>query len=431
MREMKDSGVEWIGAIPDNWEAIQLGYLCDDFIVPMRDKPKKFGGNIPWCRIEDIEGMYINDSLSGQYVDENTISELNLKIYPVGTVISSCSATIGVNAITTQLLCTNQTFIGIVAGKKLYNLFLFYIMEAVGDYLKFNGHGSTITYIAQEKYRKIRIPYCSLEEQKIIADKLNSKCMQIDSIISKQEAIIEKLKEYKLSVITEAVTKGLNPDVEMKDSDVEWVGRAPKDWKKFKLKNCSYIRARLGWKGLKAEEYVEEGFPLLSAFNIVNSKIDFQNNVNYINQERYDESPEIKLREGDILLVKDGAGIGKCGIIEELPMPSTTNGSLAVITTEKEVEPKFLYYYFLCSVFQCYIDRIKDGMGVPHLFQSDLKEISILVPSKDEQRTIIDYLDGIIFDLDNRVEKVSAIIDKLHEYKKSIIYEVITGKREV
>ena len=118
MREMKDSGVEWIGEIPEDWSTSRLGYVCDEFIVPMRDKPQVLDGNIPWCRIEDIEGKYLNGTKSEQYVSQKTIDEMNLKVYPIGTVINSCSATIGVSAITTCPLCTNQTFIGLVAGKK-------------------------------------------------------------------------------------------------------------------------------------------------------------------------------------------------------------------------------------------------------------------------------------------------------------------------
>ncbi|MBO5622392.1 MAG: restriction endonuclease subunit S, partial [Butyrivibrio sp.] len=155
------------------------------------------------------------------------------------------------------------------------------------------------------------------------------------------------------------------------------------------------------------------------------------NNINYINQERYDESPEIMLSKGDILLVKDGAGIGKCGIVEELPMASTTNGSLAVITTNERLVPKYLYYYFLSAIFQQYIDRIKDGMGVPHLFQSDLKEIEVVVPNKYEQNRIVEFLDQKVSIIDEKIEKIARMNEKMQEYKKSLIYEVVTGKKEV
>ena len=269
-----------------------------------------------------------------------------------------------------------------------------------------------------------------LDEQQRIAEYLDKKCGVIDRVVETEKAVIEKLKEYKQSIITEAVTKGLDKTVPLKDSGIEWIGKIPQHWEDIKLKFCTYIRARLGWKGLKAEEYVEEGYPLLSAFNIVNSKLIFED-LNFINQYRYDESPEIKLQEQDILLVKDGAGIGKCAIVENMPIPSTVNGSIAVITTNYLLMGKFLYYYFLSDLFQAYIDRLKDGMGVPHLFQSDLKEITIVIPNISEQQQIAEYLDNKCFEIDKAIADKEQIIEKFTEYKKSLIYECVTGKRKV
>lgn len=114
---------------PDGVEYIPLKDVCDDFIVPMRDRPKIFNGDIPWCRIEDKEGYYFNKSLSGLGVSQEVIDKMNLKVFPTGTVICSCSASIGAYAINTQPLITNQTFIGIVCGNKLYNKYLLYFME--------------------------------------------------------------------------------------------------------------------------------------------------------------------------------------------------------------------------------------------------------------------------------------------------------------
>lgn len=114
--------------------------------------------------------------------------------------------------------------------------------------------------------------------------------------------MIDLLNERKQIIINNAVTKGLNPDVPMKYSGVDWIGEIPEHWATIRLGYCAWIRARLGWKGLKSDEYVDNGYPFLSAFNIVNNKLDW-NKLNYINKFRYEESPEIKLRIGDILLV--------------------------------------------------------------------------------------------------------------------------------
>ena len=132
---------------PKNWSWCYLKEICTDFIVPQRDKPKVFDGTIPWCRIEDIEGKYLNCSLSNQLVSKETIKQMNMHICPVGSVICSCSASLGIQAITTIECCTNQTFIGIVPIKSvLYNEYLFYYLKAQTKYFHEIATGTTIKY---------------------------------------------------------------------------------------------------------------------------------------------------------------------------------------------------------------------------------------------------------------------------------------------
>ncbi|MCI6580610.1 MAG: restriction endonuclease subunit S [Oscillospiraceae bacterium] len=427
MREMKDSGIEWIGEIPKEWKVLRNKniFTCTKECVGEKSSETQLLSlTTKGVRKKDInnaEGKLPESFDTYQYVKTNDII-MCLFDLDCSAVFSGISFYDGMISPAYRVLtCTDRTFPK-YAG---------YWFNYISYDRKFNHYAKNIRYtLSYEEFSTLPIIVPPYEEQQKISTYLDTKCTKIDSIIEKQEKVIEKLKEYKLSVITEAVTKGLNPDVKMKDSGVEWIGEIPEHWESVKIKYCTYIRARLGWKGLKADEYVETGFPLLSAFNIVNDKIVFEN-LNFINQERYDESPEIKLSEGDIILVKDGAGIGKCAIINYLPYPSTTNGSLAVITTDRKLYPNFLYYYFLTSIFQKFIDRLKDGMGVPHLFQSDLKEIKIVIPCYSEQQQIADYLDKKCSAIDKSIEQKQAIIEKLKEYKKSLIYEVVTGKREV
>lgn len=212
----------------------------------------------------------------------------------------------------------------------------------------------------------------------------------------------------------------------MKDSGLEWIGEIPSDWDVTRIGYESWIRARLGWKGLKAEEYVDEGFAFLSAFNIVDDKLQWEN-LNFINQQRYDESPEIKLKKGDILLVKDGAGIGKCARIDSLPIgAATTNGSLAVISTHAKLSYRYLYFYLLSPIFQNYIYRLMNGMGVPHLSQEELRKIQIPFPPLDEQKRIADFLDAKCADIDQIRADIEKQIEILTDYKKSVITEAVT-----
>ena len=157
--------------IPESWCWCRLGELLKEIIVPQRDKPKEFGGTIPWCRIEDRDGDFLNRTKSNQYVSEKTIKEMNLKVNPVGTILSASSgASIGSILINTVECCTNQTFIGLVAGNSLYNKYLYYYLSSIIQKLKLLGTGTTLAYISREKYATMIFPLPPLAEQKRIVD---------------------------------------------------------------------------------------------------------------------------------------------------------------------------------------------------------------------------------------------------------------------
>lgn len=426
----KASGIEWIREIPQDWKYAKLAW-CANFINGFAFDSEKMNidGEIPVVRIGDIQNNKVNYETCLKVAKDKNLEPYEIRNNDI--VIAMSGATTGKLA----LICDEKKAyinqrVGIIRSKN--NRFIRYCLdnESFLRYVSLLSAGSAQPNISMGNILDYKLPYISFIEQQAIADYLDKKCGEIDRVVETEKAVIERLKEYKQSVITEAVTKGLDKSVPLKDSGIEWIGKIPQHWKDIKLKFCTYIRARLGWKGLKAEEYVEDGYPLLSAFNIVNSKLIFED-LNFINQFRYDESPEIKLQEQDLLLVKDGAGIGKCAIVENMLIPSTVNGSIAVITTNYILMGKFLYYYFLSDLFQAYIDRLKDGMGVPHLFQADLKEINIVIPNTQEQQQIADYLDNKCSEIDKAITGKEQLIEKLAEYKKSLIYECVTGKRKV
>lgn len=429
----KDSGIEWIGEIPDSWNVKRLKVLAS--IQTGNTPPKENSSEnyyaeqgFLWVKPDNLDN-FNPIKTTNEYLNNEGIKIA--RVVPANTPLICCIGSIGKFGVSNKSVAFNQQINAILFKKELVNTrFGLYYLSSQEEQHWFYSNGNVVKILNAQNQGKICCTCPSMSEQEAIAGYLDRKCGAIDETIEKQKSVIEKLKEYKQSIITQAVTKGLDKSAPMKDSGIEWIGQIPQHWDSIKLKFCSYIRARLGWKGLKAEEYVEEGYPLLSAFNIVNSKLIFEN-LNFINQFRYDESPEIKLQTNDILLVKDGAGIGKCAIVENMPIPSTANGSLAVISTNYRLVAKFLYYYFISTIFQAYIDRLKDGMGVPHLFQADLKEIQIVLPKEQEQKNIVEFLDKKCSEIDKNIEDKEKLIEKLVEYKKSLIYECVTGKRKV
>lgn len=429
-RKMKDSGIEWIGEIPEGWTKNKVIRLFDT--IGSGTTPKNITSDFPvvnWIQSGDITGSFM--PACKNVISANLLSQYSaLKVYPAPfIIIAMYGASVGNASISLIDGCVNQACC--VLSSPSCNLhYAFYVIKSAQSYLVRKAVGGGQPNISQETIKQLWLPLPPLFTQDIIVRNLDATCSKIDDLLSSVHASIEEYKKLKQAVITQAVTKGVRGEREMKDSGVEWVSYIPVDWNTIKLKYCTYIRARLGWRALKADEYVESGFPFLSAFNIVNNALHFTN-LNYINQFRYDESPEIQLKVGDVLLVKDGAGIGKCAIVENMPIPSTVNGSIAVISSTSFITPKYLYYYFLSAMFQQHIDLLKDGMGVPHLFQSDLKEIKIAFPSKDEQKEIADYLDAKCAEIDRLIAKKEQLVKELESYKKSLIYEVVTGKREV
>lgn len=409
-RPMKDSGIEWIGEIPQNWSRQKIKYATT----------VSSGEFISKEEYED-DGQYPIIGANGEIGRTNKCNNQDL-VVTTGRVGTIGTAHKTKNAwITDNVLILSKINIDV-------DFFRYAILNL--DYQQLTS-GTAMPLITATKFINQFIPISSIPEQLAISAYLDEKCALIDSVIEKTKASIEEYKKLRQAVITQAVTKGIRGNRTMKNSGIAWIGEIPQEWFSIKMKYMMYIRARLGWKGLKADEYVDEGYTFIGTPNIDETgKIDWKN-VYYITKERYEESPEIMLSKGDVLLTKDGAGIGKCAYIDVLPTEATTNSSLAVITCNNLLNGKYLFYYFKSYYFQKYIDQLKAGMGVPHLFQGDLREIIIPVPKINEQQEIADYLDKKCAEIDTLITKKEQFLKELESYKKSLIYEYVTGKKEV
>ena len=422
--EYKDSGVQWLGKIPSHWEVKRLASCFTERKVKVSDKefdPLSVTKNGIYPQLENVAKTNDGDNrklvLSGDFV------------------INSRSDRKGSSGVAKQDGSVSLINIVLKPRKNIYPDFCNYLLKCysfIEEYYR-NGRGivADLWTTRYDEMKTIKIPVPLLNEQKTIVRYLNKVTSNIDKAIAQQQKMIDLLNERKQIIINNAVTKGLNPDVPMKYSGVDWIGEIPEHWTTIRLGYCAWIRARLGWKGLKSDEYVDNGYPFLSAFNIVNNKLDW-NKLNYINKFRYEESPEIKLRIGDILLVKDGAGIGKCARVDSLPLgEATANGSLAFITANERVYYKFLHYYIISNSFNKYKDLLITGMGVPHLTQGEIKNMMLPIPPLNEQYIIVQRLDQNINVIDNILEHYLQQITFLQERKQIIINDVVTGKVKV
>ena len=419
--KMKDSGITWIGIIPEHWEASKIGQLYDNRYVRVSDK--------------DFEPLSV--TMQGILPQLETAAKTddgdNRKLVRKGDfAINSRSDRRGSCGISPQ--DGSVSLINLILAPRTsmnadYYNWLFHTTLFADEFYSW-GHGivADLWTTRWQEMKNIAIPVPPLAEQERIAEYLDKKCGEIDELIDVEQQMISDLESYRQAVITEAVTHGLNPDVQNKQSTIQGIKDIPSNWNEVNLLKVIYLRARLGWRGLKAEEYVDEGYPFLSAFNIVNNQLVWEN-LNFINQLRYDESPEIKLSLHDILIVKDGAGIGKCARVENMPLgESTVNSSLGVITVSETLYYSYLYYFFLSTPFQDNVLFLKNGMGVPHLTQENLKSVRIPLPPVDEQKTIANFLDSKCSEIDGLIKVKQEKIETLKQYRQSLIFEAVTGK---
>ena len=419
----KETGFEWIGKIPSDWGLSRVR----NFFNERSEK------------VDDITYPPLSVTMSG-IVDQLTdVAKTNDRdnrklVKKDDFVINSRSDRKGSSGIAPR--DGSVSLINIVLEPHgldphfIQHLFKSYFFKE--EYFR-NGKGIhwDLWTTRWDQFKNINIPIPTVQEQKFISRYLDKKIEQIDCLVERIQENIELLKEQRTSLINRCVTKGLVPNVEMKDSGVEWISDIPNDWVVSRLDFLTELNGRVGWKALKADEYVEEGYVFLSTPNIKGRNIDF-NNVNYITQERYLESPEIMLQVGDVLLVKDGSTLGVTNFVRQLPRKSTVNSSIAVIRVKsKECLSEYLFWFLSGDYIQNIIQRKKAGMGVPHLFQADIKKFLILLPPKFEQQKIIDFLNIKTENFEKIIKANENKIHKLLEYRQSLISFAVTGKIQI
>lgn len=204
-RPMKDSGIEWIGEIPAEWDILNL-VAHTSMLTPMRDRPENLDGPIPWVRIEDFEGKYIESSKAGLGVSMKTVKEMNLKVYPVGTILCTSSCIMGKCAIVSRELVSNQRFIGIIPDRTTDKTYLYYLMTSNAERMNFLSTGALQANLSRSAFEHLKVQFPPYSEQQEIAAYLDDKCEKIDELILKKQQYLTEIENYKKSLIYEYVT---------------------------------------------------------------------------------------------------------------------------------------------------------------------------------------------------------------------------------
>lgn len=449
MPKMKDSGIEWIGEIPNGWNVCKMKYCLDrndggvwgqDPIGSEQDK------TVLRSTEQTIDGRWnINNPAIrniGANCQQYKIKRGDLLI----TKSSGSSMHIGKTTLADGYFDENECYYSnflqrLRVNKNIIPKYLWYLMNnsTVREQFVFMQNSTIgIGNINADNINAITIPIPSIDEQESIIVYLDEKCTEIDSLSADIEKEIETLEEYKKSVITEAVTKGLDPNAEMKDSGIEWIGKMPKNWD---LKKITYILDKThpyafgdGDHGtIKADEYLDEGIPYIRVQNVNWCSELSLENVVYISEEQNRKIQNSTLRPNDILYVKTGATIGKTGIIPNSISIANTTSHVGKITVDPKHNPKYILYALSSYVgYKQMWDIASQKTTRPELSIEEAKTLKLLIPKeRGIQDDIVKHLDNKCKEIDLTILEKKQQLETLVEYKKSLIYEYVTGKKEV
>lgn len=398
--EMKESGLQWLGEIPNDWKVSRVGNFFSF----------SSGDSLTNEEIRD-EGMYLVYGANGirGYYSKYNLAEKRILLGRVGALAGNVHIVDGKVWVTEHALIASNKL-------DLVEEYYGYVFESMNliQYSK----SSAQPVISGDTLQKLRFPVPKLSEQQAIADYLDETCSKIDEIIAEAKASIDEYKELKQSVIFEAVTKGLDKNVEMKQCSVNWLDEIPSTWESIRLK---YLLTEIN---NRSETGTEQPLSVSQVMGVVPSYMIAVANptASYVGQKIVEPN--------DIVFNKLKAHLG---VFFMSKYHGLVSPDYAVYRTNDKVIPKYLEYLFHTSAciseFKKYISGVAEGLM--RLYTSDLFNIRICLPKVDEQIKIVEYVENKVELFDSLIAEKESLINDLESYKKSLIYEVVTGKRRV
>ena len=420
MIEMKDSGIEWIGDIPAHWDVKRIkdiAYLGSG-TTPKSSNEKYYDGTHPWLITGDVQNRLIERN-------ENFITDLaladipNLKLYPAKTVLLAMygGGTIGNVGLMTYPAYINQACCAMIPKSGIYEKYLFYYLRTKYSRIISTGVGGTQINLSQNKIAAYPIAVPPFKEQQTIADYLDKKTAEIDKQITALEKKSDAYQRLKRSLISEVITRGLNPTAELKDSGIEWIGEIPEHWEIDRVK--SFAKTIKG----KSCDYLSD--PTTDCYQVLSVESLRQDECQFYDYVKVDDDSQI-CSPDDIVVIWDGAGVGEFLRAKNGALSSTI---AKVKFTSKKVLPKYFWYWRYKIEYR--LKSIPTGMGIPHLNPNLLNNYKIAIPPLVEQQAIADYLDKKTAEIDSNISAISSKIDAYKRLKQSLIDEVVTGKRRI
>ena len=416
-----ETGILSCPLLPENWEIKKLKYLAK---VQTGRTPSIQGakvdffenGDINWFTPADF-GNERNLDNSSRKVNQFALDNGEIQLFANHSIyLVSIGATIGKIGISEKSGSANQQINVISFYEDINPVFGFYFLKSISSILINEVDFTTLPILNQTKTKDIFIPFPSIKTQEIIANFLDQKTTEIDNLISKKQKLIDCLKEERMAIINQAVTKGINPTAEMKDSGIEWLGEIPKHWEVKKLKYVAKLR----------DEQIED-----SEFKIAVENIEsFSGKIVGMEEEKKYQSSLSAFKKGDTIFNKLRPYLHKVYYAEK---DGGLFGELLVLYSLGELTSKFLYFKLFEKYFINLVDGSTQGTKMPRANWEDfIKEQLISYPSdKSEQYQIVTFIEAQTQRIETTIQKIEQEIELIKEYRTSLINEVVTGKKIV
>ena len=421
MRTMKDSGIEWIGQIPESWsvEALKRNVKIEMGQSPASECYNSDGVGFPF-----LQG---NADFTDKFPVERMYTSAANKFSKTGDLLLSVRAPVGAVNIADKEYAIGRGLCAITGGR-ISIPFLWYAIAVLNHEFDANSTGSTFESINTEDVGNAKIMVPGEDEQRRIAEYLDVKCAEIDALVEAKEKTNALLKERRQSIIYEAVTKGLNPDAPMKDSGVEWIGEIPEHWDVVALKRVATPSTGMTPSKLNPQ-YWEGDIPWFSSKDI---KSDYLfDSEDHISHQAVEECGLTVHDENSVVFCARSGILRHTFPVSVLNCKGTINQDLRVLATSALIDPEYLMYYLrgmnntIVTLYQ------KVGATVESIEMEWLLYLPVALPSIDEQKRIAEYVVAHCNEIDRQITANEVSVTKLKEYRQSIIYEAVTGKIEV
>ena len=418
----RDSGVEWIGRVPEHWEVTPLKVIADTVngATPESGKAEYWDGNIAWYTPTDIDNEIATElGAPSRYISQTGYESCAVKLSPPGSVILSTRAPIGSVGITTIPSTTNQGCRTLIPAQDVTTLYLASTLVAAREELRLRGNGTTFQELSTEALRSLRVPVPPHSECVLIARGLDRETARIDALISKKTRFIELLKEKRQALITQAVTKGLDPDVKMKDSGVEWIGEVPEHWVEIKFNQVARVT-----EGLVDPKAIPYRDMILIAPNHIESgtgKILGLETAVLQNAE----SGKYTCKKGAVIYSKIRPALSKVAIA---PCDCLCSADMYPIDCADSTCPEWLFYLMLSAHFTSWAILESDRVAMPKINRESLADFRVFLPPTDEQLIVVAWLKTQLEKIEILSLKTQHSIDLLKERRAAFITAAVTGQ---